>query len=662
MAIARPRKLAVLSVAILTCVVYLPSLRCGFIWDDNAHVTRPELRSYSGLYHIWFDFGATQQYYPLLHTAFWIEQKLWGEQAWAYHLVNVLEHAGAACLVYLILQQLQIPGALLAAMLFAVHPVQVESVAWITEQKNTLSALFYLSAMLTYLNFDVSRQPKRYALAAFLFVLGLLTKTVTVTLPAALLVIFWWQRGTLSWQRDVRPLAPWFILGAAAGLCTALVERNLIGAEGALFQLSVLQRSLLAGRVIWFYIAKLVWPSNLLFIYPRWEIDAAIWWQWLFPSATIAVFIGFWLLRRRCRGPLACWLFYVGTLFPALGFFNVFPFIYSFVADHFQYLASLGMFVLFAGAVMSLPVHRFVRPAPKIVIALSGALVAMMAMLSWRQIQVYADNVTLFQNTLRSNPNCWMAHNNLGFELMTRGNLDEATNHFQESLRLNPSNWTALLNMGLTAEKAGRIPDAIHWYEEAISKEPTFFFAHYHLGHALLITGHPKEAVKHFSEAIRLRPEYPPTHFDCGTALVQLGENGEAMLQYAAALQLQPDDPDAHHNLAFLLAAAGHPDQAVAHFQKALRLRPNFPEADFNMANTIAHDAPQEAIQHYRSAIQFRPDYAEAYANLACTYAQIGESTAAIAAMRKAIDLAQSQHNEALTRQLEPLLRSYQEP
>lgn len=647
-------------IAVLTCAVYLPSLRCGFIWDDNAHVTRPELRSFSGLYHIWFDVGATQQYYPLLHTAFWIEQKLWGEQAWAYHLVNVLEHAGAACLVYLILQRLQIPGALLAAMLFAVHPVQVESVAWIAEQKNTLSALFYLSAMLTYLNFDVSRQRKRYALAAFLFVLGLLTKTVTATLPAALLVIFWWQRGTLSWQRDVRALAPWFILGAAAGLFTAWVEQNLIGAEGALYQLSVLQRSLLAGRVIWFYIAKLVWPSNLLFIYPRWEIDAAIWWQCLFPAATIAVFIGFWLLRRRCRGPLACWLFYVGTLFPALGFFNVFPFIYSFVADHFQYLASLGMFVLFAGTVMSLPVHRFVRPAPKIVIALSGAVVAMMAVLSWRQIQVYADNVTLFQNTLRSNPNCWMAHNNLGFELMTRGDLDDATNHFQESLRLNPSNWTALLNMGLTAEKANRIPDAIHWYEEAISKEPTFFFAYYHLGHALLITGHPKEAVKHFSEAIRLRPEYPPTHFDCGTALAQLGENGEAMLQYAAALQLQPDDPDAHHNLAFLLAAAGHPDQAVAHFQEALRLRPNFPEAHFNLANTIAHNDPQEAIQHYRSAIQFRPDYAEAYANLASTYAQIGDRIAAIAAMQKAIDLAKDQGNQTLVQQLEPLLHSYE--
>ena len=201
--------------------------------------------------------GATQQYYPLLHSAFWLEHKLWGDSVLGYHLVNVLWHMISVTLLYFVLKRLKVPGALLAAAIFAVHPVMVESVAWISEQKNTLSAVFYLSAMLVYLEFDESRRRSRYFIALGLFVLGLLTKTVTATLPAALLVIFWWQRGTLSWKRDVLPLVPFFVLGAAAGVLTAWVERKLIGAEGAAFEISLLDRGLLAGRVIWFYLGKL---------------------------------------------------------------------------------------------------------------------------------------------------------------------------------------------------------------------------------------------------------------------------------------------------------------------------------------------------------------------------------------------------------------------
>jgi tetratricopeptide (TPR) repeat protein len=656
-----PRKAAAVSILLLTSAVYSPSLWCGFIWDDNAHVTRPELRSFGGLYHIWFDVGATQQYYPLLHTAFWIEQKLWGEQAWAYHLTNVLQHAVAACLVYLILQKLQIPGAYLAATLFALHPVQVESVAWITEQKNTLSAVFYLGAMLAYLNFDERRQLKFYAVAMLLFVLGLLTKTVTASLPAALLEIFWWQRGRLSWRSDVRPLLPWFVLGAGAGLFTALVERNLVGAAGAGYELTLIQRSLLAGRVIWFYLGNLIWPSNLLFIYPRWNVDPSIWWQWLFPAAAVAVLVGLWLIRHQYRGPLACWLFFIGTLFPVLGFFNVFPFIYSFVADHFQYLASLGMIVLIAAGV-TLLLDRLNQPARRIAVTLCTAVVAILAVLTWRQIQVYANSITLFENTLQNNPDSWMAHNNLGFELMNQGDLTQAIQHFQDSLKLNPNNPAALVNMGLAAEKSGQVPQAIRWYKAAISNQANYFLAHYYLGHALLMSGHPEEASVPLSTAIQLRPDYAPSYFDLATVMAQLGKDEAAIAQLTMALKLQPERPDAQHNLAFLLAATGQTAEAIEHYREALRQRPNFPEAQFNWANVIAHDHPQEAIEHYQAAIQLRPDYAEAYANLSAAYAQIGDRTQAIAALQKAVEIAHSQRNEALVRQLEPLLRSYQGP
>jgi protein O-mannosyl-transferase len=657
MAFLTSRTAAVSSIALLTLVVYWPALNCDFIWDDNAHVTRPDLRSAAGLHRIWFDLGATQQYYPLLHSAFWLEQNVWGEQAWGYHLVNVLEHALSACLVYFVLVRLLIPGAFLAAIIFAVHPVQVESVAWVSEQKNTLSAVFYLSAMLVYLRFDESRKASWYGLASMLFVLGLLTKTVTATLPAALLVIFWWRRGSLLWRRDVWPLLPWFVLGAAAGILTAWVERKLIGAEGAVYELSFIERGLLAGRVIWFYLWNLLWPTNLLFVYPRWNIDASIWWQWLFPLASGAVLIGLWLLRRWDRGPLGCWLLFVGTLFPALGFFNVFPFIYSFVADHFQYLASLGMIVLFAGCVTRL-IQRCGQPVRSCVIGMCAFAVAMLAFLCWQQIQVYANNTTLFEHTLRGNPDSWMAHNNLGFDLLGQGEVTGAKKHFEESIRLNPNNPAALVNMGLAAERLGETNDAIHWFEAAIEKQPDYFLAHNALGRTLLMTGRPANAIPQLSQAVRLRPDYAEAYFNLANALAQLGQNPEAIAALETAVRLKPGYPEAQHNLGFLLSSAGNIDEAVKHYREALRWRSNFPEAEFNWANAIAPSRPEEAMQHYQAALHLRPDYAEAFANLAGVFVRLGDKGQAVNAAQQAVALARAQHDEALAKQMEEFIRA----
>jgi hypothetical protein len=325
--------------------VYWPALRGGFVWDDAAHVTRPDLRSLHGLWRIWFDLTATQQYYPLLHSVFWVEHRIWGDSVFAYHLLNLVLHGLAACLVVAIVRRLSLPGAWLAAFVFALHPVATETVAWISEQKNTLSAVFYLAAALVYLRFDDTRRRSLYLVALGLFLAALLTKTVTATLPAALLVIFWWKRGRIGWKRDVRPLAPWLAIGAAAGYLTAWVERHYIGAQGADFSLNAVERCLVAGRALWFYFGKLVWPSPLIFVYPRWTIDAGALWQYAFPLSVAAAAVPLFLAARRSRGPLAAFLLYAGTLFPALGFLNVYPFVFSYTADHFQYLAMLAVIV-----------------------------------------------------------------------------------------------------------------------------------------------------------------------------------------------------------------------------------------------------------------------------------------------------------------------------
>ena len=268
-------------------------------------------------------------------------------------------------LVLKILRFLRIPGAELATIVFALHPVNVETVAWIAERKNTLSGVFGLAATLWYLKFDESRNGREkdgpqgrgyrnYALAIGLFVLGLLTKTSIVALPLAWLVIFWWKRGAISWRRDVVPLVPFLFLSAAAGLMTRWVEYGNIAYRARDLDFSFLDRCLIAGRAFWFQLSKLLWPSNLMFVYPRWDINAGVWWQYLFPLAVLGLLGILWSLRRWSRAPLAGVLVYILLLLPTLGFLNIYFFFYSFVADHWQYLACLGIITPCASGIVLL--------------------------------------------------------------------------------------------------------------------------------------------------------------------------------------------------------------------------------------------------------------------------------------------------------------------
>ncbi len=498
--------MAALALAAAVFLAYQPAWQGGFIWDDDAHV-RPELQSWNGLCRIWCDLKATQQYYPLLHSAFWLERGLWGDATLGYHLVNIALHVAAALLVAVILRRLKVPGAYLAAAIFALHPVHVESVAWITELKNTLSAVFYLSAALVYLRFDHSREKASYFLAFGLFVLGLLSKTVTATLPAALLVVFWWQRGRLSWRRDVLPLLPFFALGAAAGVFTALVERKLGGAEGAAFDFTIVERCLIAGRAIWFYLGKLFWPADLIFIYPRWHVSQAVWWQYLFPLAGLLLLAGLWAIRRRVRGPLAAFLFFAGTLFPVLGFCNVYPFIYSFVADHFQYLASMGIIALTsAGVAMLLNHWRLWGRWPAY--CFCGALLTVLATRTWAQCCMYSDIEQLYLRTIDRNPDCWMAYNNLGLLLVERGQLDEAMGCYGKALAIKPDCKLAHLNLGEAFSRCHRLDDAMAEYRAALAIDPDYAEAHYNLGNALLIRERVPAAVAEYRRALAIRPDF----------------------------------------------------------------------------------------------------------------------------------------------------------
>jgi tetratricopeptide (TPR) repeat protein len=490
-------------------IAYAPVIHGTFIWDDDAHVTRPDLQSLQGLWRIWFAFGSTQQYYPLLHSAFWVEQRLWGADAVAYHVLNILLHAVSAWLLFLILRRLRVPGAALAAAIFALHPVQVESVAWISEQKNTLSTVFYLAAMFLYVRREDGPDRRSYAIASALFVLGLLTKTVVATLPGALLVIIWWQRGTLSWRRDVVPLVPWFVAGALAGGLTAWFERGLLGADGTALDLSVAQRVILAGRVVVFYLGKLLWPANLLFVYPRWRLDASDVLQYVFVASVVAVVAICWLLRRRWRTPLAVALLFIGALVPALGFVNVYPFVFSFVADHFQYLASLSL-ISAAAAALTLAADRLPPRARWIAPAACAIGLATLGTLTWRHSALYRDPDVLYTATLAGNGDCYLCVNNLGMLAVQAGRVDEAARQFKAAVDLNPTSAEAQSNLANVLVEAGAIAEGIDHYQQSLRIAPRNVITRTNLGVALVRAQRLQEAESQFEQVLQVMPDYEP--------------------------------------------------------------------------------------------------------------------------------------------------------
>jgi tetratricopeptide (TPR) repeat protein len=489
-------------------------------------------------------------------------------------------------------------------------------VAWISEQKSTLSAVFYLSAALAFLHFDRTRRPWQYCLATGFFVLALLTKTVTATLPAALLVVIWWRRGTVKWNRDVLPLLGWFPLGIFAGLVTAWVETRYIGAQGGDFALSMLQRLLLAGRALWFYLGKVVWPANLVFIYPRWTIDPAQWGQYLLPAAT-AVFAALAFMARRHRGPLAAFLIFAGTLFPVLGFLNVYPFVFSWVADHFQYLASLAVIVPAASLLTT--AARRVPGGKRAGIAAGAVLLAVLGVLTWRRSGVFRDSETLYRETLARNAGSFLAHANLCFLLSNRlGGQAEAIAECEAAIRIAPNQPQAHLNLGaILSDIPGRLPEAIAEYKAALRIQPNYAQTHNDLGTALAqIPGRLPEATGEFLTAVRIQPGYAEAHYNLGNALARTpGRLPDAIAEYQAALQIRPEYVKAHNNLGNALARApGRLPEAIAEYETALRLQPDYLPAHMNLAGALA-EMPgrlRDAIVEYETVLRIRPDFAPA--------------------------------------------------
>lgn len=635
----------------LIFVAYLAALRGDFLWDDDLHITiNPTIIGPLGLKEIWTT--ARANYFPLVLTNFWVQHAFWGLNPLGYHLVTLACHALAALLLWRVLVQLRLPGAWLGAALWALHPVQVESVAWICELKNTQSAVFFLAAILSWLRWlDVDgaestaagaskeKPGARYALALAFFVCAILSKPSTVMLPVALALLTWWRRGRLVW-RDLLWLAPFFALSAVASGWTVWEQKVHSGAEGAEWAQTWPERFAIAGRVIWFYLGKLAWPADLIFIYPRWVIDAAS----PLSYASIAVALGvlgflWWKRAGALRPVFVAAVFFGALLFPVLGFFSVYFFRYSFVGDHFQYLASMGPLAL-AGAGLALGWERLPAAWASLRSVATAALLAVLGVLTWRESREYLSSEALWRATVARNPEAFMAWANLGDVLAKAGRHQEAILCFRRGLQLRPDDVPAHNDLGCELVLIGNPQAAIPVFERALRLKPDYPEVHNSLGNALRSVGRIDEAIAHYREALKFKPGYASALNNLGCELMGRGQQAEAIACFEDALRINPADPAAHSNLGSALRDLGRLPEALAHYEQALKVKPDFAEAHDSRGVALeAAGRRTEALASFAEAVRHAPDSAKIHHDFGAALLRAGRVPEGIAQFEEVVRL-----------------------
>ncbi len=667
-----PRGRVLIFAVVLTAVtilVYRPAWHGGFLWDDDDYIIKNELLTApDGWQRIWFSLDSPSQYFPFTYSTFRIEHALWGLNTTGYHWVNLLLHVGSALLVWAVLARLRVPGAWLAAAIFALHPVQVESVAWITERKNVLMGFFFLLTLLAWIVFvdERTRRPWLfYCLALVCYVLALSAKATACTLPAALFLILWLQKKPITMRRVIQIL-PFVVLGIGMGLLAVWWERYHQGTNRGLFTfLSPIERILLASRAIWFYLSKIFWPSNLTFIYPRWNISPANLIDYIWLVAGIAACVVIYFLRRYVgRGVEGAAAFFVATLSPVLGFVMLFTFRYTFVADHYQYLACIGPIALASAGIVNLS-DKFAQYRG-VIVSVALLVVASLGTLTWRQAATYTDIETLWRTTLARNPECWMAQTNLGLVLLQKGEIDDGIVHYRSALQMQPDSWDAEYNLGTALLGKGQVDEAILHCEKAVAMRPTDPDAQVSLGDALFQKGRIDEAMAHYQKAITVHPDHFLARYSLGHALLEKGELDSAIQVCRSALLLRPWDADCQTTLAIALEEKGNPAEAIQHYQNALEFAPQSISTLTNLAWLLAtsqdaslRDGPK-AVELAKQADRLvGGTNALVLRTLAAAYGENGEFANAIRTAQSAMQLARMHGEDALRMDLDQQIALY---
>ncbi|RJP77693.1 MAG: tetratricopeptide repeat protein [Desulfobacteraceae bacterium] len=658
----------------IVVATHYPAMSGGFVWDDDLHITDNELlRSVDGLRKIWFEPGAWPHYYPLVLTSFWIQYQLWGLDPFGYHLTNIIIHGFSAILLWRILKNLNISGAWIAACIFAVHPVQVESVAWASENKNILSGFFYLSSLLFYVHFAFQnakgtsvklfhsrKKAIFYFLSLFFFLLALFAKTVTCSLPAVIVVLLWWKRDRIT-GKDLYPLLPFFLFGIILGLSTVWTELYNVGSMGkSTWDLSFLDRLLIAGRCLWFYIGKLIFPYDIMFEYPRWNIDTNQWRQFLYPISFCLVLFLLWLYRKKIgKGPLAALLIFSGTLFPAIGFFNLFTMRYSYVADHFQYLACITVITLFSGILVK-SITRYAGKHVRIIMMVAfGFFIVLCGYINWHESKKFKNLEALWRDTISKNPDAVMAHNNLGIILKQQGLTNQAIQHFSRTIELRPDWAEPYVNLGSILIRCGRLSEAIQNFTISLKNDPDSVQRFYKKGiisksrektgkiidsHIIIAQlyesiGEIENAKQHYTIALQNQSNSP----EILKYMVNLEKKMEAFRMAKNEIQKEiesnPNNPYLFYALGETYQKIGQHNEAIFYYNKAIEIKKGFLKALNQLAQIYSRIAKNnEAIMIYKKVVMLKPELsAKIYYNIACQYSKQQMAVQSIRYLTKAI-------------------------
>jgi len=648
-----PAWLLAVLLALMTIALYWPTTRNDFVSLDDPEYVTSNVHVQNGLTLEsinWAFFNpVSANWHPVTVLSHMLDCQLFGLKPWGHHLTSLLLHALNTVLVFLFLRNMT--GALwrsaLAAAVFGVHPLHVESVAWVAERKDVLSAFFWLLALWTYVRFaeESKTQGNRsrwfYGLTLLFFALGLMSKAMLVTMPCVLLLLDYWplQRVTgdkcqvAGILRLVREKIPFFVLAAAASVVTFVVQKQ----GGAVITVEDYPLGDRVGNALISYcryLWKMFWPTDLAVFYPHpgyWPLEKVLLAGALLCGISVLLFVK----RRRYPFLLMGWLWFVGTLVPVIGLVQVGK---QSMADRYTYIPSLGVLILTIWGAYELT--RRWRYHKIALWVLGAAAIVLCLAVTRQQLGYWKDNETLFRHALEVTQNNYIAHNDLGITLLNKGQTAEAISHFQEAIRLKPNYAEIHGNLGLALLKNGQTDEAMDQFQEAVRLKSDDANAHYDLGGALFDKGQTDEAISQYQEAIRLKPDYADAHYNLGLALLNKGQTDEAIIQFQEAIRLKPDSALAHYNLGLALDKKNQIDEAMSQFKEAIRLKPDDADAHIALGVVLLNKGQtDEAISQYQQAIRLKPDYAAAHNKLGIALAKKDQIDEAIIQFQDAIRL-----------------------
>ena len=645
--------LACLFLLVATFVVYYPVQNYDFVnYDDTVYVYKNR-HVQNGLTWDSLSWALKTKHASNWHPVTWVSHMLdcqfFGLKPGWHHLSNLIFHITNTLLIFLIL--LSMTGnfweSTFVAGLFALHPLHVESVAWVSERKDVLSTLFFLLTIWSYIRWVKRPKTTWYLLVLFLLALGLMTKPMVVTLPFVLILIDYWPLKRLeidpsdatriqiwqSFQKLFLEKVPMFVLVALSSAATFYAQEH-GGSVASLDNIPLTDRVGNAAVSYVTYIIKMIYPSQLAVLYPYpktlpwWQVTGAL------LLLVLTTFLAFKVVRKVPYFTVG-WLWYVGTLVPVIGLVQVGN---QSMADRYTYIPLIGIFIIVAWGIPELTSSL---PGKKKWLATAAAIVLSVLMaLTQKQIQYWKNSITLFTHTLEVTSNNLIPHYNLGVALAKKGQTDNAVEQYLKAIRIKPDYADAHNNLGFALFNKGQTDNAIKQYLEAIRIKPDYVDAHNNLGFALFNKGQTDNAIEQYLKAIRIKPDYENAHNNLGVALAKKGQTDNAVEQYLKAIRIKPDYADAHNNLGVALAKKGQTDDAIKQYLEAIRIKPDYVDAHYNLGNALLDKGQtDDAIEQYLEALHIKPDYVDAHNNLAAAFFRKGNVELAIRHFKKAIQI-----------------------